>query len=114
MRISVKAMAYSLLITSIISQLINAWPNRRILGYGYIDQVKDMMPQICLSVIMGGAVYCVQFIGLNAILTLTIQIIIGALIYLGGSKLLHFDSFEYLIVTVKGLFSRKTQKSEVN
>lgn len=110
MWISVEAMAYSLLVTTVLNQIINSWPNRKLLGYSYIDQVKDMLPQIGLSLVMGAIVYCIQFIGLNNILTLTIQILVGIIVYIIGSKLLKIDSFEYLISTVKDLFNKRKEK----
>lgn len=106
MWISVEAMAYSLLVTTVLSQIINSWPNRKLLGYSYIDQIKDMLPQIGLSLIMGVIVYMVQFIGLSSLLTLCIQIPLGVAIYLIGSKLFHIDSFEYVISMLKG-FKKK-------
>ena len=53
MFISVKAMACSVLATSILGQMINSWPNKKLMDYSYFEQVKDMLPQICLSLIMG-------------------------------------------------------------
>ena len=38
MNISVKAMAYSLLVVSVLGQIINSWPNRKLLNYGYLEQ----------------------------------------------------------------------------
>ena len=57
MNISVMAMAYSLLISGLISQVINSWPNRYLLKYSYIDQIKDILPNIVMALIMGGFVY---------------------------------------------------------
>lgn len=104
MWISVMAMAYSLIVTSIFSQLINSYPNKKLLNYSYAQQFKDMLPQICASLFMGVVVYCVQFLGLNSILTLLIQVPVGVVLYVGISKVFHIDSFEYLIGTIKGLF----------
>ena len=106
MFISVKAMALVLPFTSIVNQVINAWPNKKLLNYSYIDQVKDMLPQIMLSVVMGMVVYCVSFIGLNDILTLVIQVPLGVLIYVGGAMLFHIDSFDYLIESAKGYLKK--------
>lgn len=106
MWISVLAMAYSALVTSVLSQIINSWPNRKLLDYKYEDQFKDMMPQIFLSLGMGALVYCICFIGLNDVLTLLIQIPLGAVLYIAGSKLFKIDSFEYLLSIIKG-FSRR-------
>ena len=110
MWISVKAMAYSFLFTSICCQIINAWPNKKLLGYSYIEQMKDMLPQICLSLVMGAAIYCVEFLGFGSVITLCIQIVLGAVIYAGASKLLKIDSFEYMLATVKKLIGKGKKK----
>ena len=112
MWISVMAMAYSLIVTSIFSQLINSYPNKKLLNYSYAQQFKDMLPQICASLFMGVVVYCVQFLGLNSILTLLIQVPVGVVLYVGISKLFHIDSFEYLVSTIKSLFSRENNKED--
>ena len=97
MNISVMAMAYSLLCVSLLNQIINSWPNRKILNYGYLEQLKDILPSILLAVFMG---FCVSFlykIGLPDIVILPIQIVFGAVIYIGGAKLLKIDSFEFIL-----------------
>lgn len=99
MFISVKAMALSVLAVSVLGQIINSWPNRKLLNYRYEDQLKDMLPQIGLSCVMGGIVFTIQFLRLSDIATLLIQVPLGAFIYITGSRLLRIDSYEY----VKGL-----------
>lgn len=92
----VMAMAYSLLFTSITGQIINSWPNRKLLNYRYIDQLKDMLPQIGLSVAMGAVVYCVSFLPLNRLLILLIQVPLGVILYVAGSVIMKIDSFAYI------------------
>ena len=106
MRYSVMAMAYGALIGSVLNQIINAWPNRKLLNYSYGQQIKDIMPSIVLSAVMFSAVYCVQFLGLNDWMTLLIQLPAGVLIYVCGSILFKFESFEYLIITEKDFLKR--------
>ena len=108
--ISVMAMAYSLLVSSILNQLINSWPNRKLLGYSYENQIMDIVPQILLSCGMGAIVYSVQFLGLGNLATLLIQVPLGVILYYAGSKIFHIDSFDFLVSTVKGLFKRKKKK----
>ena len=106
-------MAYSMLVTSVLSQIINSWPNRKLLNYSYLDQFKDMLPQIILSVTMGVVVYCVTFLKLADIPTLCIQVPLGVLIYVGGAKLLHFESLEEIITLAKHYLPRmKKRKAE--
>lgn len=102
----VMAMAYSLLVSSVLSQIINSWPNRKLLNYGYIEQLKDIFPGIVLALFMGVIVYFIGFIKLPLIIILIIQIIVGGIIYIGMSVIFHVESFEYLLKIIKSI-SRK-------
>lgn len=97
----VMAMAYSLLVSSVLSQIINSWPNRKLLNYGYLEQLKDILPGIILAVVMGICVYPVQWLGLSDIITLCIQVPLGAIIYIIGSKIFKLESFEYILDMIK-------------
>lgn len=103
----VKAMAYSSLLTSVLSQIINSWPNRKLLNYGYLEQVRDFAPGIILAVFMGLCVYIIGYIPLNDGATLIIQIIVGAAIYIGMSAILKLEEFEYLIGMIKSFRNDK-------
>ena len=106
----VMAMAYSLFVSTFLSMIINTWPNRKLLNYKYVDQMKDIIPSILLAVGMGVCVYCVRFFGLNDLITLLIQIPIGVLIYIFGSQLLKIDSFFYLWNMISVGIHRKENK----
>lgn len=105
--ISVEAMAYSCLIGSFFSQLINSWPNKKLLKYSYVEQLKDILPGILLAVFMGVCIYPITFLGLHRVLILMIQIMAGAGIYILGSLVFKFDSFEYLTGVLKSMFFRR-------
>ena len=106
MWISVEAMAYSLLLGSVFSQIINSWPNRKLLDYHYLEQIRDILPAALLSIAMGGIVYCVFLLHLPSIITLIIQIVLGILVYVLGSVLLRLESFRYVVSIAKGVLSR--------
>ena len=103
MWISVEAMAYSLLFTTIISQLINSHPNKELLNYRYLEQIKDMLPQICLSCVMGVVVFMLSFLPLQAWIILLIQIVVGFVVYLVGSIIMKIESFNYILNLTKSL-----------
>ena len=107
MRISIFAMVLGQLGVSVASQVINAWPNRRLLGYTYIQQLKDMLPAILLSLVMGAAVWTVSLLRLSDWCSLLLQVPLGAAIYIFGSKLFHLDSFEYVLSAAKKLLGRR-------
>ena len=102
----VLAMAYSMLLGNVISQVINSWPNRKLLGYSYADQIKDILPSILLAVFMGICVYMVTFFNLSSFITLCIQMISGALIYIISSAVFKMDSFLYLWNLLKTVIHR--------
>ncbi len=106
-KFGVMAMAYSMLITSFISQVVNSWPNKKLLDYSYLEQVKDMLPQISLSLLMGVIVYTVSFMHLNALITLLIQVPVGIVVYWIMSKLIHIESYEYIIGMLKNFRKKK-------
>ncbi len=92
----VEAMAYSLLVSSLTSQIINTSPNKKLLSYGYVEQVKDILPSILLAVGMGVCVYFVGYINIPVIIKLCLQVVVGIIIYISMSALLHLESFEYI------------------
>lgn len=101
MWISVEALAYSLLFTSLASQIVNSWPNKKLLGYSYINQVKDMLPQIVLSCIMGFAVSLLGNLQIADWLMLLIQVPAGIAVYVVGSVIMKIDSFYYVLGIIK-------------
>ena len=103
----VMAMAYSLLLSSVLSQIINSWPNRKLLRYHYLNQLADILPALLLACAMGLAVYCIQFLGWGDLPTLCVQVPVGAALYLAGSALLRLDSFLYLRSTAEKLLLHK-------
>ena len=96
MWISVEAMAYSLLLVSLLSQIINTWPNRKLMNYSYLAQLRDIMPSIALSAAMALIVSSLPMLGLDDLITLGLQIVLGVIIYLFGSILFRMEAFMYL------------------
>lgn len=90
------AMAYSMLISSIASQIINSWPNRKLLGYSYAEQIKDVLSSILLAVAMGMAVWCVSLTNLPVLIVFIVQLLLGAVIYVAGSAFFRIEAYVYL------------------
>ena len=106
----VEIMAYSLLLTSVVSQVVNSWPNRQLLDYSFIDQVKDILPSVLLALFMGAAVYFVSFLPLDSLFVLLIQVVLGAALYIGGSILFRLDAYEYMIGQLRHFLKGRNRK----
>lgn len=105
--ISVKAMAYSLLISTMTSMIINSWPNKKLLDYSFLEQMKDILPSILLAVGMGVAVYLMGVLNLPTLPLLLIQVLCGGLIYVAGSAIFKLEPFLYLIGIIKPIIQKR-------
>ena len=101
MQISVPAMALSTLVNSVLCQVINSWPNRKLLDYRYRDQLLDILPNILIAAVMGACVFAVGLSGLPDWATLLIQVPLGFAVYAGLSAATKNESFRYLLSVLK-------------
>lgn len=100
-------MALSRIFTGVLSQFINAFPNKKLLDYPYLEQLKDMAPSILLSALMGAGVYLLTFLGLNDFATLALQLVCGVALYVALSLLFGIDSFNYILSVIKNILRRR-------
>ena len=100
-RYSPYIMAVGTIFSGIISSFINSYPNRKLLNYSYIEQIRDIIPSILISVIMGIIAYVIQLLKYNDMLTILLQIIIGSVIYIILSYITKNESFIYLFNILK-------------
>ncbi len=107
MFISVEAMACSLLITTLLSSIINAFPNKKLLNYSWFEQMKDILPNLGLAVVMGVPVFFVSYLPLPTITVLVLQLLTGAVIYIGLSALFRLEIFQYLLNILKGFIQKR-------
>ena len=98
-------------VTTIISAFVNASPNKKLLNYSYFEQMKDILPSMIISIIMGTLTYCVIFLNLSRLLTLIIQVIVGIVIYVGLAEIFKLECYLYLKNMIFG-FLKKRKKAE--
>ena len=101
MPFGVKAIATSAIFTSIVSTFINAYPNRKLLNYPYIEQLKDILPSFTLALFMGISVLMLNKLNINMFLLLFLQIVVGGIVYIYGSILFRMESFKYILGIIK-------------
>lgn len=92
--------------TDFVGTIINAYPNKKLLNYSFLEQWRDVFPALILSVVMGAIVYSLQFFIHNNWILLTAQISGGVLIYGGLAWIFKIESFRYLVGVVKGFQKR--------
>ena len=110
LNISVYAVAVSQFVSGLISLVINAWPNRRLLGYKLSKQLLDILPALLLACLMGACIYPIGLLGLSDWLTLLIQVPLGVVIYVVGSVIFRVDSFSFMLDVLRRLMSRGAEE----
>ena len=93
--------------TTIISCFINASPNKKLIGYSYLEQMKDILPSFAAAVVMLVAVLAVQLLGFGALLTLVIQVLVGIVVYVAISAAAHLEPFRMVLDVLKGIKRKK-------
>ena len=97
------AIAMTGVVTTGLDWYVNAYPNKKLIGYSCWEQFKDLMPVFLLTFLMGVIVILVGFgcraAALSDILTLILQVMAGVTVYLLLSVLL--KPYPYRIVLEK-------------
>lgn len=94
-------LACSGLFSTFISLLINCYPNKRLLSYGFLEQMKDILPSAMIACIMGVIVGLFNYLDVSDILKLLIQMPIGVIAYIIFSKVFKLWSLDYLYQLVR-------------
>lgn len=100
----VYAIALGQVLGGIIATFINAHPNKVLLEYSYAEQIKDIIPSLILSLIMGLSIYSIKYLDMNVWPTLIAQFCIGVVLYMGLAWIFKLECFRYLISTMRGIF----------
>lgn len=104
--------AIGALLAEMSSTLINFPVNKKQFGYSYRLQFRDITPAFVLSSVMFVFVYLCGLIIINPFICLLIQIIVGAIFYIGVSRMLRFESYCYTISIIKTVVNKHRKGKE--
>lgn len=77
------------------------WTARRIIGLRFREVIKDVMPTLCIALLVMAATYFVTLSLHHLLLLLICRILIAALLYAAIMKLLHVEMMDELLLFVK-------------
>lgn len=106
------ALALGQVVSGVVSSFINAYPNKKLLDYGYGEQIKDVLPSLAISLIMGAVVYSLLFLHLSALVTMALQVLVGILVYVALATLFRLECYKYLIDTLLALIKERAPKKQ--
>lgn len=97
MPFGVLAIALSRVVYCFYSQIINSFPNKKLLGYGYRQQLKDLLPSFLAALFMGIAVYFMNYLPLTRGFLLICQVIVGISVYLAVSVIFKLSGYKEVV-----------------
>ncbi|MBQ3355848.1 MAG: lipopolysaccharide biosynthesis protein [Oscillospiraceae bacterium] len=104
---------FAAMATEIAATVINAIPNKKLLNYSFAEQTKDILPYLFMSLVMGAAVFAMNYLPIHHVARLAIQIIVGAGLYYCAARLMKPAAYQYAQETIKGFRKKRgTSNSE--
>jgi len=103
----VLAIALSTILTSIIFVFINMFPNAKLINYRIKEQLVDIFPYMGMATLMTAAIYPIQLLQMPYILTIFLQVVAGAGVYLLLSVIFKVKTFYFILDTIRQRFAQK-------
>lgn len=104
---SVYVMVGTYMLTGVVGTFVNAWPNRRVIGYSYLEQVRDICPAFLLAAASAALAWPAGLLGLPAIATILLQAAVMAGAYLGLARAFKVEALSYLVATARELLGSR-------
>lgn len=102
----VEAVAWTLPINSLIDLALNNIFSAKITRYSFIEQLKDIIAPLLLSLGMGVAIFIIGFIKMNVILGLALKVFVGVIVYIALSIIFKSEEFKMLLDFAKSKIKR--------
>ncbi len=93
----VLAIAWGVLISGLLSMVLFAYPNIKLLGYTLKEQIIDVRSSFFISLIMALGVSFISLSNFEPIILMIIQIITGVSVYFLLAKIFKLEALNYLI-----------------
>lgn len=94
---NVYALTLVSLVASATSTFINAAPNRRVLGYTYLAQIRDVAPAMILTALGCTGAQAITLFPLSGAGLVAVQALAFIVVYLGVSAAISLEEFTYLV-----------------
>jgi O-antigen/teichoic acid export membrane protein len=111
-RLGVAAIVYGSLVFTVVSLLLNSYYTRRLLHYGWREQIRDLLPIVATSLGMAFLVWGMGFVPLNAWVLLASQAAFGVILYAGASLILRKHGYEEVWATAIRVWTRRSAAAE--
>lgn len=88
-------------ISSLISLIWNTYYTKKLIGYGFFAQMRDLLPVLLHSLVMGGIVLLVVHFMPTLWLKLIVGVLAGMVYYIAGAYIMKFPEMNELLTILK-------------
>lgn len=88
------------IVVTIIALIINTHYTGKLIGLGFLKQMRDLLPSLVYSFLMGAAVMLITMVVDNNILQIIIGIAVGVVVYFVMSKITRSEEYKTLMSLV--------------
>lgn len=99
-------LACSAILCNIVATIVNTFPNKKLINYGYLDLFKDLIPNLINATVMCVVVMLVEKLNLNVYLMLIVKVFVGIFVYAFMVIITKNKNFKYLLATVKQMLKK--------
>lgn len=103
--------AWGAVVSTVLSSFVNAHPNKKLIGYGYLEQIRDILPPMVMALVMFFAVSLLGRLPLAPLPLLCVQIAAGVILYAVMSLIFRPEAFRYLLDTVKAFLAKRKEQT---
>lgn len=101
------AMALGAFLERFIEVILNAYPNKHLINYSLTEQFLDIWPSLLQSVLMGMAVYALNFLDFPPFILLFVQALFGMCVYVLLAFIFKNQSLNYILSIIQGFISKR-------
>lgn len=90
-------MCYGRVVSSVLCLVYNTYYTKKLIDYGFASQMKDLLPILAHSLVMGVIVWMIVLFLPSLWLQLVVGVVAGAAYYLVGAYIMRFDELNELL-----------------
>lgn len=99
--LGIEAVAWGVVVYNAICLFINLYPNIKLLNYKISEQIRDVLPSLIVSILMGLSIYWIQFLRVSPFVIMLSQFLLGAGVYVALCWLFRLEIFRYITDSIK-------------
>lgn len=85
------------IVSGVICTFVNAHPNKKVIGYSYLEQIRDILPAFVLSMAAGGASSLLELFISSPWMLIVLQSCLMVVVYLALAWLFRVEEMRYLL-----------------